>query len=269
MCSVSQLPNTVTLRQKQPRSSYADNDINKWAWPCSNETLLMGTETWIYIMVTCVRNSILLLIFFFQSLKNIKTILSSRTIKKTVVGQIWPPGCSLLTPDPEPMCRVIQALWIVSHMSPRHPCRNKLESQGTRNFLRVIRLVSSRDDSSRWSDSMTHTPQCLPGLILCDCSYLEKITVAIFRERNPHTSLKDGTEIRAVAASHHRSVLSVLETSYKWNRTVYTLVVWLLLLNVTILKFTHIICMYTSCSFLWLNSISLYEYTTIYLAIYL
>lgn len=45
--------------------------INKWEWLCSNKTILMDTESWILYNFQISR-SIMLLLTFFQQLKNVK-----------------------------------------------------------------------------------------------------------------------------------------------------------------------------------------------------
>lgn len=57
----------------------------------------MNTEISMSYNFHVLRNAILLLIFF-QLLKNAKTVLSLQPYKNRVVGWIWPTGDSLSTP---------------------------------------------------------------------------------------------------------------------------------------------------------------------------
>lgn len=84
MWSLPQLFNSVVEVQKQPWQH-----LNEWAWLWANKTAWQTLKFKFHVSS----------FEFFQPLKNVKTIFSSRAVQKWATGPMWCTGHSLLAPD--------------------------------------------------------------------------------------------------------------------------------------------------------------------------
>lgn len=87
---------SITAIQLCTCSREVARDINKWMWLSSNGTLLWPLKFEFHLIFMCHEISLLVLVFF-NCLKNVEIILSLQSYRSTMVDWIWLWGLHLQT----------------------------------------------------------------------------------------------------------------------------------------------------------------------------